>query len=310
MNRILATITAVSLFGLALGTAEGGPTPAPNRMPNDAGATAPSPARLQQLIRNRQQGQAYLAENAARDGVITLDSGLQYEILDDGHGSRPEANDTVVVHYSASRVDGTLITSTRDGNEPTTFALPRVIDAWREAIPLMAVGSRWRLVVPPELAYGGRGMGRSIGPGEVLVFDLELVDVHRAAGQPANAEEREVRGITVAFKLDPRLTRGLYMGDRWVSPPTFTRVGDENRVVVEARAVGVDQTRQAMAADLHWTSTDPSVVAVIPDRGTEVVLEVLREGRSDIRLTAEGVSQSLSVSAARHRGVLLVEIAR
>jgi len=122
-------------------------------------------------------GQKYLADNAARDEVTVTDSGLQYEVLEAADGAKPTVEDTVTVHYSGSLTNGTVFDSSYQRGEPTQFPLRGVIPGWTEGLQLMNVGSKFRFVIPSELAYGERGAGQSIGPGETLVFDVELLEI-------------------------------------------------------------------------------------------------------------------------------------
>ncbi len=125
---------------------------------------------------NRKKGDAFLAENKSKAGVVTLPSGLQYRILKEGKGKKPTDNDSVVCHYRGTRIDGTEFDRSEDG-KPATFKVTGVIPGYREALKLMPVGSRWQLFIPPQLAYGERGAGFEIGPNETLVFELELVAI-------------------------------------------------------------------------------------------------------------------------------------
>lgn len=123
-------------------------------------------------------GQAFLANNALRTGVVTTASGLQYEVLEQGSGPKPSLKDSVVVHYRGSLIGGAEFDSSYlAGREPAEFPLKRVIKGWREALPLMAEGSRWRLFIPSHLAYGSRGSGLEIGPDEALIFEVHLLKV-------------------------------------------------------------------------------------------------------------------------------------
>lgn len=122
------------------------------------------------------EGQAFLAENAKRDGVTTLSSGLQYEILTAGEGAKPTADDQVRTHYHGTLIDGTVFDSSYQRGQPAEFPVGGVIAGWTEALQLMGVGSKWRLYVPSELAYGAQGVG-SIPAHSVLVFDVELLAV-------------------------------------------------------------------------------------------------------------------------------------
>ena len=137
-----------------------------------------------QKITARKQEQAakesatYLSENAAKEGVITTSSGLQYEILKSGSGEKPNANDQVTVHYHGMLTDGTVFDSSIDRGEPASFKVDGVIPGWIEALQLMSVGDKWKLTIPSELAYGERGAGGVIGPGAVLVFEVELLGIN------------------------------------------------------------------------------------------------------------------------------------
>lgn len=124
-------------------------------------------------------GQAYLANNAGKDGVMVTDSGLQYEVLQAAEGPKPTANDTVRVHYTGTLTDGTKFDSSVDRGEPVEFPLNRVIPGWTEGVQLMSVGSKFRFTIPSELAYGERDMG-TIPPNSVLVFEVELLDIIQA----------------------------------------------------------------------------------------------------------------------------------
>ncbi|KQQ49988.1 FKBP-type peptidyl-prolyl cis-trans isomerase [Pseudomonas syringae] len=121
-------------------------------------------------------GVAYLAENAKREGITTLASGLQFEVLKSGDGAKPSREDQVRTHYHGTLIDGTVFDSSYDRGEPAEFPVGGVIAGWTEALQLMNAGSKWRLYVPSELAYGAQGVG-SIPPHSVLVFDVELLDV-------------------------------------------------------------------------------------------------------------------------------------
>lgn len=126
---------------------------------------------------NKAQGVAFMSANKAKSGVVTLPSGLQYEILKAGSGPVPKIDDTVSCHYRGTLIDGTEFDSSYARNEPASFAVNGVIKGWTEALQRMPVGSKWRLVVPSDLAYGDRGAGAQIGPGAVLVFEVELLAI-------------------------------------------------------------------------------------------------------------------------------------
>ncbi len=127
---------------------------------------------------NLELGEKYLAENGKRPDVNTLPSGLQYEVITDGDGPMPEATDQVEVHYTGKLIDGTVFDSSVDRGVPATFGVTQVIPGWVEALQLMKAGSKWRLFIPSNLAYGPNGApGSPIGPNATLVFDVELLKV-------------------------------------------------------------------------------------------------------------------------------------
>jgi FKBP-type peptidyl-prolyl cis-trans isomerase FklB len=125
---------------------------------------------------NLEAGLQFLAENGAREGVVTTASGLQYEVLTAAEGPKPSASDTVTTHYHGTLVDGTVFDSSVDRGQPATFALDQVIPGWTEALQLMSVGAKYRLYLPAELAYGARGT-RGIQPNSALIFEVELLDI-------------------------------------------------------------------------------------------------------------------------------------
>ena len=122
-------------------------------------------------------GEKFLAENKNNDGVIALASGLQYKIIKNSIGKKPTANSRVVVHYRGTLIDGTEFDSSYARGEPIELNLNQVIKGWQEALQLMAIGSKWQIVIPSELAYGKRGAGRIIGPNATLIFDIELLSI-------------------------------------------------------------------------------------------------------------------------------------
>ena len=125
-----------------------------------------------------EEGVAYLAKNAKKEGVTTTESGLQYEVLTTGDGASPSAEDSVTVHYTGTLIDGTVFDSSVERGEPATFGVSQVIPGWTEALQLMSVGDKLRLVIPSELAYGPRGSGAKIGPNSILVFEVELIKIN------------------------------------------------------------------------------------------------------------------------------------
>jgi len=126
--------------------------------------------------KNKQEGAAFLTENKKKEGVKTLPSGLQYKVIKEGTGKTPKATDTVVTQYKGTLINGTEFDSSYKRNEPATFPVNGVIKGWTEALQLMKEGSKWQIVVPPELAYGEQGAG-PIGPNATLIFEVELVSV-------------------------------------------------------------------------------------------------------------------------------------
>ena len=128
---------------------------------------------------NREAGDRYRTENAEREEVTVLDNGLQYEVLESGDENAPSPGpeDMVVAHYHGTLVDGTVFDSSVERGEPASFPLNQVIEGWQKALVEMRVGDKWRIVMPPELAYGDRGAGQHIGPGATLIFEVELLDI-------------------------------------------------------------------------------------------------------------------------------------
>ena len=123
------------------------------------------------------QAKAFMEENAKKDGVVTTDSGLQSEVLKEGDGATPTENDKVIANYKGTLIDGTVFDSSYDRGEPATFPVNGVIQGWQEALKMMKEGSKWRIVVPANLAYGPRGAGNLIGPNETLIFAIELISI-------------------------------------------------------------------------------------------------------------------------------------
>lgn len=126
---------------------------------------------------NEKAGHDFLLENGKRPEVTTTASGLQYEIIKEGEGAIPTAQDQVTVHYTGKLIDGTVFDSSEERGEPATFGVTQVIAGWVEALQLMKVGSRYRLFIPSQLAYGPNGAGGIIGPNATLIFDVELLQI-------------------------------------------------------------------------------------------------------------------------------------
>lgn len=126
---------------------------------------------------NIEQGKKFLEENAKKDGIKTLPSGLQYEVITEGNGKKPKATDQVRCHYEGTLMDGTLFDSSIKRGQPAVFGVNQVIQGWVEALQLMTEGSKWRLYIPSELGYGAQGAGEMIPPHSTLIFDVELIEV-------------------------------------------------------------------------------------------------------------------------------------
>ncbi len=128
---------------------------------------------------NLDAGQAFLKKHKIEAGVVELKDGLQYKVLEKGTGVQPKPEDKVVVHYEGRLINGEVFDSSRARGTPVTFPINGVIKGWQEVLPLMATGARWKVVIPPDLAYGAQGAGASIGPNETLVFDIELLEIKK-----------------------------------------------------------------------------------------------------------------------------------
>ncbi len=125
--------------------------------------------------KNLEEGKLFLEENKKRDGVIVLESGLQYEIIEQGIGEKPTINDSVNCHYHGTLINGTVFDSSVERRQSARFPLKNVISGWTEALQLMPIGSKWRLFIPPNLAYGDRYISKEIGPNTTLIFEVELL---------------------------------------------------------------------------------------------------------------------------------------
>lgn len=134
-------------------------------------------AEKEKLAKNLEEGEKFLAENGKREGVVTLPSGLQYEVITEGTGKKPSATDTVSCHYHGTLIDGTVFDSSVRRNQPAEFPVNGVIKGWVEALQLMSEGAKWKLFIPANLAYGERGAGQSIEPNSTLIFEVELLKV-------------------------------------------------------------------------------------------------------------------------------------
>ena len=140
-----------------------------------AAETAKMPSKEQ----NKTAGDQFLAENKKKEGVVTLPSGLQYQVIKEGTGAMPKATDTVTTHYKGTLIDGTVFDSSIDRGEPAQFPVNGVIKGWIEALQLMKVGSKWKLFIPSDLAYGDHGAPPKIGANAVLIFEIELISIDK-----------------------------------------------------------------------------------------------------------------------------------
>lgn len=136
-----------------------------------------SKAQDNMLSKNLEEGNSFLEENSKKENVTTLPSGLQYEVITEGDGPMPKATDSVKCHYHGTLLNGTVFDSSVDRGEPAVFGVNQVIKGWVEALQLMPVGSKWRLFVPSDLAYGEKGAGGSIEPYTTLIFEVELLGI-------------------------------------------------------------------------------------------------------------------------------------
>jgi len=142
---------------------------------------------------NLKAGQAFLADNKAKEGVTTLPSGVQYRVLQAAEGEKPTPADKVVAHYRGTLLNGKEFDSSLKRGEPTTFPVKGVIPGWQQVLPLMSVGSKWQIFVPADQAYGPRGAGADIGPNEALIFEIELLKVLKEAPKELPKESPSVK---------------------------------------------------------------------------------------------------------------------
>jgi FKBP-type peptidyl-prolyl cis-trans isomerase len=141
-------------------------------------------------VANKTEGDAFLAANKSKEGVVTLPSGLQYKILTAGTGPKPTASDSVKCNYRGTLINGTEFDSSYKRGQPAAFAVGQVIKAWTEALQLMPVGSKWQLFVPSSLAYGERGAGGEIGPNATLIFEVELLSIEEKAKDDKSKDDK------------------------------------------------------------------------------------------------------------------------
>jgi len=140
--------------------------------------------------KNKTEGEAFLAANKSKEGVKVLPSGLQYKVIKEGSGKKPTLSDTVTTQYRGTLVDGTEFDSSYRRGQPATFPVKGVIPGWTEALPMMEVGSKWQLFIPPNLAYGERGAGRVIGPNATLIFEIELISIQEKKEEGKKSESK------------------------------------------------------------------------------------------------------------------------
>ncbi|MBI4327925.1 MAG: FKBP-type peptidyl-prolyl cis-trans isomerase [Chloroflexi bacterium] len=150
--------------------------------------------------KNKKEGDAFLAENAKKPGIVTLPSGLQYQVITEGSGASPKGNDTVVTQYRGTLIDGTEFDSSFKRKQPATFELTKVIAGWTEALQKMKAGAKWQLFVPPNLAYGERG-SQNIGPNSTLIFEIELLSVQPAVQQTSQPVTSDIIKVPSAEEL-------------------------------------------------------------------------------------------------------------
>lgn len=127
--------------------------------------------------KNLKEGKAFQEEFGKEEGVITLESGLQYQVMTESEGRSPEARDTVICHYHGTTITGEVFDSSVQRNKPASFPLNRVISGWTEGLQLMSTGSKWKFVIPPHLAYGDQQISKEIGPNSTLIFEVELIGI-------------------------------------------------------------------------------------------------------------------------------------
>lgn len=132
----------------------------------------------EKVAESKKAGDKYRAENAKKEGVKTLDNGIQYKVITSGKGKQASAESEVTVHYRGSLINGTEFDSSYKRDKPATFGLTGVIKGWQEIVPMMKEGDKWEVVIPPELGYAEKGAGNAIGPGETLLFEIELIKVN------------------------------------------------------------------------------------------------------------------------------------
>jgi FKBP-type peptidyl-prolyl cis-trans isomerase FklB len=157
---------------------------------------------------NKQEGEKFLAENKTKPGVITLPSGLQYQILAEGSGESPKSNDVVTANYRGTLMDGTEFDSSAKSGQPLVRPANMLIKGWTEALQLMKPGAKWQLFIPPELAYGERGAGAQVGPNATLIFEMELVSFKPPSPPPTVPPAQPVTSDIIKVPSKEELAKG------------------------------------------------------------------------------------------------------
>jgi FKBP-type peptidyl-prolyl cis-trans isomerase len=267
----------------------------------------PSPDPAEAALKSKREGEAFLAANKTKPDVVTLASGLQYKILKVGTGRKPTPNETVICHFRGTTIDGTAFGDSFATKRPAVFQVKKVNKGWAEALQLMPAGSKWQLYIPADLAYGERGVKGLVPPNATVIYDVELVAINSVEAERAKDLSAGAKGLRIGFKLDPRTTQGLYMGERWVSPPKYNSALAGKSVNVEARAAALDAKGRPRQVIATWAAADPKYVTVTA-KGRTATFTVNGEGESTVNVGAEGLSMVLTVKSAYVGKTLQVEI--
>jgi len=211
----------------------------------------------EQIVKNGQESEKFLEENKKKEGVKTTKSGLQYLVLTEGKGISPQADDFVKVHYRGTFIDGKEFDSSYAKGEPIKVQTDGVIKGWSEALPMMKVGSKWRLFVPPDLAYGRSGLGQRIPPNKVLVFDMELLAVEKtgeAAKQPKDQAGRQSAGkkMTMTGEIAKAEHGYIIRSKRNNVPSEIYTILNPNTKVLDAYV----KSKKTISIDVHIVSGD------------------------------------------------------
>lgn len=211
----------------------------------------------EQIVKNGQESEKFLEENKKKEGVKTTKSGLQYLVLTEGKGTSPQADDFVKVHYKGAFIDGKEFDSSYTKGEPIKVQADGVIKGWSEALPMMKVGSKWRLFVPPDLAYGRSGMGQRIPPNKVLIFDMELLAVEKAgeaAQQPKGQTSRQSteKKMTMTGEIAKAEHGYIIRSKRNNVPSEIYTILNPNTKVLDAYV----KSKKTVSIDVHIVSGD------------------------------------------------------